>query len=109
VQVVFSRASQGSAILTSDYDVLSGNWSHLAVVNDGAQLSLYVNGQLVTSVPGGSLGPLASNLHIGKSEGVDPAFNGVVDEIKWWTVARGEDEICQDAGGVWAQASGCSL
>ncbi|MCB9581227.1 MAG: LamG domain-containing protein [Polyangiaceae bacterium] len=109
IQVVFSRASQASAILTSDYDVIGSGWSHVAVVNDGSELSLYVNGKLSSSVAGGALGPLVSNLHIGKSEGPEPAFNGVVDEVKWWTVARTVDEICIDAGGTYAEATGCSL
>lgn len=108
IQVVFSRASGGSAILTSSANTLGTAWSHVAVVNDGAELKLYLNGKLDSSVVGGNMGAVVSNLVIGKNENTDIAFNGTIDELKWWGVARTPAEICVDAGGTLSGAS-CSL
>jgi hypothetical protein len=108
LQVLFSRASSGSAILTTNPNILGTAWSHVAVVNDGAELKLFLNGKLESSVVGGQLGALASNLVIGKNESTDTAFNGSLDELKWWGVARTPAQICTDAGGTISGAS-CSL
>jgi hypothetical protein len=89
--------------------VLSANvWAHVAVVNDGTSLFTYVNDKLVSTDPGGALGPLKSDLSIGElDQGVLP-MDGDIDEVKWWTVARTASEICTDAGGA-MQGSNCSL
>jgi hypothetical protein len=113
VQVYFTRAGGGSAILTSDPNVLStGQWTHVAATNDGSTLKLYINGTLHTSGTGGQLGSLYSDLHVGKSAGTDSAFNGAIDELRWWTVARTDTEVCEDAGGTASSVEGstvCSL
>ena len=98
----------GSAILTSNPNTLSTGWSHVAIVNDGSELKLYVDGALNSSVAGGYLGALASNLVLGKNESTDMAFSGSIDELKWWTVARTPPQICTDAGGTFNGTS-CSL
>ncbi|HMR81324.1 MAG TPA: hypothetical protein PKD61_39700, partial [Polyangiaceae bacterium] len=71
-------------------------------------LKLYLNGKLDSSVVGGNMGAVVSNLVIGKNENTDTAFNGTLDELKWWGVARTPAEICVDAGGTLSGAS-CSL
>ena len=39
-----------------------------------------------------------------REQGIFP-FRGVIDEIKWWTIGRSQEEICEDAGGVWNGAA----
>jgi hypothetical protein len=107
VQVSFTRASYGSAIVTSDPSVLSTSWTHVAVVNDGSTLKLYLNGKLHRTETGGQLGYVSGELFVGKS-GSDSALNGYVDELKWWSVARTPEEVCSDAGGTFA-AGDCTL
>lgn len=98
VQVAFTRAG-GSAIAISDIGVLSG-WTHVAAVNDGVSLKLYINGKLHRTETGGQLGYVSGDLYVGKS-GTDSALNGYVDELKWWSIARTNEEICSDAAGSW--------
>ena len=107
VQVSFVRAGSGSAIVTSDPNVLTTGWTHVAVVNDGSSLKLYLNGKLHRSETGGQLGYVSGDLFVGKN-GSDVALNGYVDELKWWSVARTNEEICSDAVGVWASGE-CTL
>lgn len=83
-------------------------WTHIAVVNDGAVMTLYVNAVSTTTAAGGFMGPLSSDLFIGRREQGLFSYFGVMDELKWWTVARTPQQICTDAGGAWAQGS-CSL
>lgn len=107
VQASFTRLGIGSAIVTSDPGVLSSGWTHVAVVNDGSSLKLYLDGKLHRTEVGGQLGYVNGNLNVGKS-GTDSALNGYVDELKWWSVARTHQQICGDAAGVWNNGE-CTL
>jgi hypothetical protein len=110
VQVLFTRAGGGSANLTSATDVLpTGQWKHVAATNDGATLKLFIDGTLHTSVTGGQMGSQFADLHVGKSAGADNAFSGSIDELRWWTVARTDAEVCQDAGGTTATVDGATV
>ncbi|MDC3960519.1 LamG domain-containing protein [Polyangium jinanense] len=103
IQLIFSRASTGTTNVGSDCGVLPVcAWTHVAYVNDGRTLALYINGALTNTYKGGFLGPLRSDLFIGRREqGIFP-FAGTMDEILWWREARSQPQICGDAGGRWS-------
>jgi hypothetical protein len=106
---IHSRANAGTSLLVSDCDaLLAGTWTHVAVVNDGAQASLYIDGALVATSPGGLLGALPHDLYFGRREPDAFPLNAALDDVKWWTVARTREEICGDAGGIAAE-TGCDL
>jgi len=109
MQTIYSRSAVGTTNATTPCDTLPlAAWAHVAVVNDGVEVRAYVNGVLSTSSPGGYLGPLTTDLYMGRRpQGVFP-LRGALDEIKWWTVARSQAHICADAGGSWSGSS-CSL
>ncbi len=112
LQVTFSRAGIGSATLVSSPNLLGSDWTHVAIVNDGTSLRLYINGELEQSESGGQLGSIGTDLRIGKSAASDMAMSGVLDELNWWTTARTDGEICGDAGGAWSVIDGagtCAL
>lgn len=109
VQVLFARVGGSAAIVTSDADVLGNQWTHVAAVNTGSQLELYIDAVLHKTSTGGQLGPIFADLYVGKNAGTDNAFNGVIDDLRWWTVARTEAEICQDAGGTVSLVDGASV
>jgi hypothetical protein len=102
MQTIFSRRSSGTTNVTSGCErIPPGVWTHIAVVNDGSSLILYINGVLDSTAQGGYLGPLSTQLYIGQREQGIFALVGSLDEIKWWTVARSQAEVCADAGGSW--------
>ncbi len=108
VQVIFTQADTTS--VTANCTIIPDQtWSsHIAFVNDGTTISLYINGEIDAAGAGGDMGPLSSDLYLGRREqGLFP-LSGSLDELKWWTVARTQAEICVDAGGVWG-GSTCSL
>jgi hypothetical protein len=112
LQITFARVGLGAATLVSEPNVIGASWTHVAIVNDGNTLSLYLDGQLEKTAPGGYLGNIGKDLRIGKSAANDSALNGVLDEVKWWTTARSAEEICGDAGGSWTKSEGtgtCSV
>jgi hypothetical protein len=108
VTAVFTQGTMQAGAAGACGALMPSVWRHVAVVNDGSMLTLYINASAVTTMPGGDLGALTSALYIGlRQPGVLP-LHGDLDEIKWWTIARSSFEVCTDAGGT-ATPFGCSL
>jgi hypothetical protein len=108
MQTIFTMAGMTTNVTSSCGVIAQGTWTHIAVVNDGTTLSLYVNAVLTTTASGGDMGSLSSDLYMGRREQGIFALDGALDEIKWWTVVRTAAEICTDAGGT-MMPSGCTL
>jgi len=63
-------------------------WSHLALTYDGATLSLYVNGALVSSVARtGAIATSTNPLQIGGDGLFGQNFNGLIDEVRIYNTA----------------------
>lgn len=72
-------------------------WTHIAVVFDGATQKHYINGELAFSTA--VAGPLTTNsnpLRIGSDFNWDHPPSGSIDEVRLWNVARTIDEIRND-------------
>lgn len=102
INVSFGRVGTGAASVISDANVLTtGLWTHVAIVNGGSEIRIYVNGELNKSGGGGQMGVINADLHIGRGVSTtDTAMNGTLDQLRWFNVARTEQEICTDAGGT---------
>ncbi|MEI6436921.1 MAG: LamG-like jellyroll fold domain-containing protein [Bacteroidota bacterium] len=75
------------------------SWYHLAGVFDGTSLKIYVNGLLQNSAP--VSGTFSPSTGVVMNFGENPTFtgryfNGDVDEVRIWNVARTETEIFQN-------------
>lgn len=84
-------------LLRAPAELRTNAWFHLAGTYDGRTVSLYLNGTRLASEPvSGSLKIDASDLIVGRG---DPEFSygeyfqGMLDEIRIWNVARSSAEI----------------
>ena len=68
---------------------LAGAWHHVAATFDGTTRTLYLDGKAIgTDQPGGGHNvPNAQNLRIGSTNSGE-FFNGSLDEVRVWNVAR---------------------
>ncbi len=108
LQTIFTSSQQTTNVTSACNVIAADVWTHIGVVNDGTTLTLYVNGAVQTTAPGGDMGPLTSDLYMGEREQGIFALAGGLDDVKWWTVARTRAEVCGDAGGTW-NGSACQL
>jgi len=75
----------------------TGTWTHLASTYDGATLSFYVNGVLVSSVPQtGSIITSTNPLQIGGDSLNGQFFQGLIDEVRVYYVALTATQIQAD-------------
>lgn len=75
-------AVTGTTVATDDF--LSVDlWNHIALVVDGKEMKLYVNGELrVTQPVTGDTRPRGGSLSIGGLSGVDQLLHGILDEVR---------------------------
>jgi hypothetical protein len=86
------RAESGSL-----YPHDGNTWMHVAGTYDGTKLTIYINGvdEDTDSSPLDSIKTNSNNLVIG-SDAISTGtklFDGAIDEVRVWSVARSEDEI----------------
>ncbi|MFO0972020.1 MAG: LamG-like jellyroll fold domain-containing protein [Phycisphaerae bacterium] len=101
VQLRIDGATSGSvaAVDTVPTTTYLGGWHHIAGVYSatGNYTRLFVDGVLKDSKAG--MGPMVysnADLHIGNSIYGSEAFDGTIDELRIWTVARTQAQIAGD-------------
>lgn len=84
-------------VVQAPVELKTNQWYHLAGTYDGSTLAVYVNGVPIKSQPmSGELRIDGSDLAIGKGDpefSFGEYFNGLLDEIRIWNVARSSAEI----------------
>ncbi|MBK7965244.1 MAG: hypothetical protein IPK10_08065 [Bacteroidetes bacterium] len=80
--------------LTGVATIPLNTWTHVAATFDGTTLKLYVNGELDASAPK-TFSTTGTTFTIGRSSVpfVQEYFNGKIDEIRVWNIARTQSEI----------------
>jgi hypothetical protein len=88
-------ASSGGLDISSTTVVIGGNWHHFAAVKSGdGKIRLYVDGVLeATSVGTISNFSSAPTIELGRNSNNTRFFDGVIDEIRIWDIARTATEI----------------
>jgi hypothetical protein len=88
-------ASGAEPTVASSRSVNDGQWHHLVGVYDGAQLALYLDGALESSLPAtGQLAATAAPLFIG--ENPEPRgyhWNGWMDDVRLYSCALTSEEV----------------
>lgn len=90
----FYRGS-GTAV-DGSASIPAGEWAHIAVTYDGQTRRYYVNGQLdrETSADAGPIMPANQlPLYIGADRDGGYYFQGLIDEVRIWSVVRSQAEI----------------
>jgi hypothetical protein len=93
-----ANSSPGWTSKSIQYEALSDQWLHIAVVYDTKDIKTYLNGVLFHSHPGnGNIGdyhPTSNALFIGGRQNNSAAkFHGLIDEVRIWNTARSGSQI----------------
>ncbi|MEM9917490.1 MAG: LamG-like jellyroll fold domain-containing protein [Bacteroidota bacterium] len=91
---VMSANNTWNEVVTAPF-MNAKQWYHVAAVVQGNTMTLYINGEPIASSPkSGTNSPSGQNIAIGESAGFPGrVFNGILDEIRVWNVARTAQEI----------------
>src|SRR6185295_2015327 len=87
--------------VTAANSLTLNTWQHVAATYDGATLSIYVNGNQVSSSAGtGTINAVTSDLAIGRNIALGTSFTGQIDEVELFRRALSQIEIraIADAG-----------
>jgi hypothetical protein len=88
--------------IISNQTISLNTWTHIALIYNGTSQSIYINGSLDKSIPGtGNIGnsPQGEAIAIGADYGsgmYQNFFNGLIDEVRVWNVARSQNQIQQN-------------
>ena len=86
-----------SPVLTGSTSIPLDEWSHVALVFNGSNITLYLNGGIEASTgTSGSIAVGAATLYIGSNPdrtGNELPFGGDIDEVRIWNTARLQSEI----------------
>ncbi len=75
-------------------------WYHLAATYDGSYMRLYLDGQIIDSMARNiSIASTNTNLTIGSHNSYNRYFDGKIEEVRIWEVARTAQEIRQNMNG----------
>ncbi|MFH2006486.1 MAG: LamG-like jellyroll fold domain-containing protein [bacterium] len=104
---VMFGAHDANTLVFSSGIIPTGEWRHVAGVYEAGTLTLYVDGEQSDSTTQSQTGPVAAPAnartfigHLNDAgAGWDTFFEGYLDDIKVWSVARTAPQICADAGG----------
>ncbi len=76
--------------------ITSNTWTHVAATNDGTNIKLYVNGKVVYSTTTSATpAPSTGNIQIGGWVGATEPFNGLIDEVAYWSRALSGSELLE--------------
>jgi hypothetical protein len=95
--LVFSANSTTSGLQTvsvAQSALPLNQWTHVAAVYNGSQMQLYINGALVGTTPQtGALSIARDWVVVGYAPSVGEFYNGTMDELRIWNIARTQAQI----------------
>ena len=97
--VFFDQALPSGGWLPSSAPLNTGQWYHVAYVQDGTTRSLYINGVLdasdnnIENYSGNTPNAVWIGARLNNPNQLSSAFDGNIDELRFWNRALCEDEI----------------
>jgi hypothetical protein len=110
-RLCFRLAPETSCEYT-DHVLVLNEWVHVAMVYDGVDKRIYINGVLDESGPEARTAPIEASsrpVFLGMREGEGRNFNGVLDEVKIYDQALSADEVQAIHGATTAPLPGPGL
>ncbi|WP_421891879.1 LamG-like jellyroll fold domain-containing protein [Marinoscillum sp.] len=97
-ELVARMYTGNDAIFDIRTPISAGSWQHVAMTYDGIDFNLYLNGQLSATTPAtGAIdySPVPPSVNIGRFQDSNEEyfFDGLIDEVRIWNVARTQGEI----------------
>lgn len=90
-------AGSGWPEIVSNPIMQTNVWHHVAAVYDNGDMKIYIDGVLEASSTGNTIVNSNVNLLIGESAGfAGRVFDGRIDEVRIWNVARTQSEIASN-------------
>lgn len=101
----------GVAAMSSVQTLTPNTWQHLAAVKNNGTWKLYINGVVATLDMDGAIPniPTASTFIGSSNVPGDENFNGLIDEVRIWNVARTQSEILSTMGGLSSPSTATGL
>lgn len=89
--------SQGSKARTHDGVITRGIWQHVAVTYDGTDIKFYINGVQVPTLHNAYTSSVPEKpFKIGVMGGDYYGFNGAIDDVRVWSIARDATMIAEN-------------
>jgi len=85
----------GGLAVNSAFTLTPQQWTHIAMVITGTTLTVYKDGAVAVFVGAGNVATPSGSFTIGSNINAIDVFNGRIDEVRFWTVARSACEIYQ--------------
>ena len=94
----FGNGNNWYSVVSTNAVFTAGEWTHVAIVRSGTTFTLYADGQQVGQQTfTQNLVQANGNLRIGENgNGSGRFFNGAMDEVKFWNVARTQAQVQGD-------------
>lgn len=93
----YSGGAPGTGMLRDGGHIPLHEWTHVALVFDGANRYHYIDGELVAgpfAEPGGPLPTSPQPVEIGSDPDYhNRSLNGYIDEVRLWSVARSQSQL----------------
>ena len=84
----------------TNYKAITGNkivndnhWHHIAFVRNGVSISMYIDGNLESSANGAGVANISNTGKIQIGNNCSSYFNGSIDELRIWNLAKTQTEI----------------
>jgi len=91
-----NSAGGSNTVSSTSKRVPLNTWTHIAGTHDGSVMRLYMNGELVGSLAHDGLYTADRNRSLIGQHPAYPTqypFNGIIDELRIWNIAKTQDEI----------------
>ncbi|GAB3824088.1 LamG-like jellyroll fold domain-containing protein [Hymenobacter jeollabukensis] len=84
-------------VFSTPYTAYKGSWHHVAASYDGSRVKIFIDGaKVLDQALTGTVATNGNALALGNQPGYAEYYNGQLDEVRLWNVARSEAQVQAD-------------